>query len=296
MSTRTLASFALLSVFALSTAQSFTMDRRIHSAVKDDSNMSFTGSNYQLDLFKAATDPDFYVNNVALTTGAGWDPDLDINSTFEFRGIFGNGGAFGTLLTGEFFDVFNLAFRSGTVASTVAEGVYDFTLEVQGGATDSSFDTLASFDLQLEVVNSINVVASGAVSDPEIFRGESSTASMTVTNNGTRDFVSKTWYYSGDSFYNGTESLTGVFVGNWFDQYVSGGNSRTDNHTIWTASPTQAYDTYVGNYGVIGGLHLGDDHGFRAGSPTITVAVPEPGTLIVLGLGAVAALRRRRSK
>lgn len=292
---KTLASLALLSAFALSTSQSFTLDRTIKSAVKDTSNMASSQSTYELNVFKDAADPDFYVNDITLTTGPGWDPDLDIYAASNFGGIFGTGGDFGTRLTGTFFDIFQIGFRYGEVASSVANGIYNFTMQVLGGGSDTSMDILSSHDLQIEVVDGIALGVDGSVTHPEIVQGGTSTARMSVRNTGSRDFITTTWYYAGGGFETsgGGSRLIGNFVGNWFDQTITPGNFRTDDHTTWTAAPDQPVGLYEGNFGVYGGYHMGDQHSFRASATSINVVVPEPGTLIVLGLGAVAALRRR---
>lgn len=296
-----LAGISLLAAFSLG-QDVFNPNVTILSALIDTSNLSLSQTQYSVGYSHSGSDPDTYINNVLLTPGSSWDSDIDffVNSS-EFNYVDGTGShvyTFGTAISGDvFWDINNVVSRSGPIMNVDA-GIYDFTLDFIGGADSSASDTLASLSLQVEVFERLDLTVTGATSPDTIMAGQQSALSMTVRNDmATREFVATTWYVSG--FFSGSNSLP--FVGfdfsnnGWFDTHLAPGASRTNGHSFWTANAGTALGVYEGNNGVVGGLYNGDWHfAPMSPKPTITVIVPEPATMAVLGIGAMALVRRRR--
>ena len=77
---------------------------------------------------------------------------------------------------------------------------------------------------------------------------------------------------------------------------IAPGTDRTDAHSRYRASATQAPGTYLSDFGVVGGLYDGDEHLIESlpkASLQVT-AVPEPASMAALAIGGLALLRRRR--
>jgi hypothetical protein len=268
----------------------FTPNRTILSALRDTTGLLISDTKYSVDLVTDSGDSDLYVNSLALTLGSGWNSNLNINiDTTQTSYTFGS-----AITGGDSINFQNIVRRGGAVDSSVADGIYDFSLDFIGGANSSDTNLLSSVNLQVEVLEGLLFSISSVASPSIIGQGGVSTVSATLTNNMTsRDLKTTTWYTANLGYSNGSNQLTGNFVGNWFDHTLTPGNSRTDDHTTWTASATQALGVYNGEFGIVGGVHEGDEHFMIASSAPIEV-VPEPATMTALALGGLALLRRRR--
>ncbi len=273
----------------------------IHSAVKDSSTMNSTTTAFGVRLDHDTDDADVFLNNVNIVGGSSWNPLLNMQSSSYYygftNGVFGQAQYdLGTAITEDVsWDFSQLAFRNGEVDSSVDTGFYDFTLEVVGGTSSSSTEILASFDFQIEVVDTITASLTSSMSPNSIGWGEDSTASVTMANTGTRELITKTWYVAGFGLngpYTANQLEFRSFEGNWFGQVIEVDESRTDLHSKWRANPGNVAGTYFGDIGVYGGIYAGDEHSWR---PNASLqVVPEPASLTAMGLGLAALLRRRR--
>jgi hypothetical protein len=274
------------------------------SAVRDATGLRSTETRYRFTLDNTLGTP-FFLNNITFDP-FNLHPDIDLNFDSTEGGFFHSFGSFysyGTLINGgDFFTSDGFLSRSGTVASTVPVGMYQFDVNFLGGLDDESFDVLATLRYELEVVERIDLTVGGVTSPNSIMTGEMTTVLMTVRNDmTTRDFIVSNQYFINGGLEMGTDDLNLVgFGGNWFDQAIAPGGSRTDTHTTWQAGVEDSPGTYTGELGITGGLHAGDQHSWNMDSPQPSVVVgvvPEPSTWALLALGAAGlAVRFRRGK
>ena len=279
-----------------------------HSAVRDESNVAFNTTNWELNLQTAAADVPLFINSMVITGGGVYNPLINMqaqSSGFDFGDVNGGPGghySFGDAITGDNNWNFAGAFHNGVVDAAVADGVYDFSLGIMGGADNGANNVLASFNLHVDIAQKLDIFTSMVANPVTIREGaDPTTVNMTVTNNmASRDFITSTWYYFLPGFNDGLgNSLpNGDFAGNWFDQVIApGGGSHTDAHSIWHADLNTPIGTYTGGLGVVGGLDHNDGFFMRTDQQaTINVIVPEPASFAVLGIGAIALIRRRRKK
>jgi hypothetical protein len=273
-----------------------------HSAVRDESNVYFNFTNWGIDLQTNAGDPDLYINNMTITGGAGYDALINMQTQvggFQYNGSSSGTYTFGTAINGANNWNFAGAFHNGQVDAAVADGVYDFTLGIFGGATNTANSTLASYGLHVDIQQKLDINVAMTPNPSTIKEGGPGTeVSMTVTNNMTgRNFITHTWYVSGFGDGNGNFLAFDNFTGNWFDQTITPGGSHSDTHSTWHANLDTPIGTYTSLNGVVGGLDLGDEFFMKTDSQAVvTVLVPEPATFAVLGLGVLAFTKRRRAK
>ena len=275
------------------------------TGVLDSTGMRYTGSNYGVLVSHDSGDPDLFINAVTVTGGTTWDADIDMSTNLSYLG-FTNGSflqgsyTLGTAISNDIswnFD--SLAQRGGEIASTVAPGIYDFDVQMVGGSSVNATDVLATFSMQIEVVDTITASATASTDPAAIGWGESTTASVTFNNLGTRNIVTTTWYVSGFGL-NGPGAASGdlltldSFQGDWFNKTIAGGQSRTDQHSRWTSVAPNTPGTYSGDIGIIGGFYNGDVHQWRATDDVTVQVVPEPISMIGLCTGLGLILRRRR--
>ena len=175
-------------------------------------------------------------------------------------------------------------------------GLYSFDAVFTGGSSATDNSVVIDVPLELEIVNTINATVTTQLDTNSIGPGQTATVSATLQNNMTdRSFVTTTWFLTGE--YNGPNSLSYNFVGNWFDQTIAPSESLSGQHLTWTDTPTVPPGTYVGTNGIVGGLYNGDNFYFAGNSTSINVtAVPEPMSLLGLALGAVALVRRGEAR
>ena len=215
-----LCAFGAIPAFAQSFAPANGAD---HSAFRDTSNISGAELNYRASLTTANDGIDRYLNSIVLNKDSNWDPNLTLEaagSSFVYNDL-NNGFQQGTYTLGTAIApdsdwLFDAATRFGSVDSSVADGVYNATLEFYGGEDESATDLLSSFDIPLEVFEKLDLAVDVAASPDTLFAGETTQFTMTVMNNMTgKNFVSTTWFLSGMS--DGSNSLAWqTFDGDWF--------------------------------------------------------------------------------
>jgi hypothetical protein len=278
-----------LIIGAQSMALTITPDFNILSAMKNTANLSTSFTSYDTKVTLDGTEGTVYINSTNVIGGAGWNSNINMSGAFD--------SVLGTALSGA--QTFNLstANRSGAVDSSVANGIYNFSVDVLGGTTATSTNILATLNLQLEVFQGLSFNVSSVSTPGTIGPGQTSTVGATLTNTmANRNLHTTTWYTSTGNFELNGEILNGTFVGDWFNKDIVPGSSYTSDHTQYTASATQMPGVYAGNVGFFAGLYEGDDHWIRINpDPTITV-VPEPMTIAVLGLGISGLMRRNRKQ
>lgn len=291
---------------ALASAQpQFGQDSsHIMTGVQDTSNLwnGVATTGYGFNVTTNASDPAYYINNIELVPGAGWNSNLTFNiADYNGSGTLGNGFSnndytLGTpLKQGTTYYWSNVLAHYGAFDSSIATGIYSFDAVFQGGLNSTATNTLFDAQLQVEIVKKVDVSVTPSYDQQTIGQGGTSTVSETVKNNmANRTFVSTTWFITGMGDGSGN-SLSGNFVGNWFDQSIAPGDSLTGQHSTWTAAGNQAPGTYTGDTGIVGGLYNGDQLFFgNPSNTTIYVAAPEPAAMALLGMGAMAVIRRRR--
>ena len=279
------------------------------SGFRDVSNTIVSNINYKIALSTNTGDADTYLNAVNLDTSAGkWDSNINLTlptTTVDYHNNSdgtNNTYTLGTAISGGTQWTFNAATHYGAIDNSVPDGIYTATLNLLGGATMDSTDTLGSFSISLQVAQKLDIDVSTTATPDTIAQGGKTQLSMTVKNNLTGlNFVSTTWYDSGVS--NGTSSLNrDSFDGDWFNKVFAPGDSRTDLHSTYSAALNQELGDYTTTNGVVGGLYNGDEYFVRSNVATkVTVikgaATPAPSSSIIMAFGLLfGATRLRRRK
>ncbi len=274
------------------------------TAFQDLSNVGVGFQGWNTFMTTDGGDDDLYLNGLNVVTTPGFDPGIVLNtpSSIDYYDYNTNSNAtytLGTAIAGgstwDFKEIIALDVFNSTSA---AEGVYDFAVEFVGGADDTATDILQTYNLHVEVYDRVDLDVSGTSTDIT-GPGVKGHVTMTVQNNMGKDFVSTTWSAGGyyiDRNDPNSPDLTLEFTGDWFNKTVASGDSRTDDHSDWSLNASSIVGTYKGALGVVGGLHDGDFYFIdMASAPDINVqAVPEPASMVALGGGSLALLRRRR--
>lgn len=274
-------------------AQSLSENYSILSAFKDVSNFSYAATRFGFSLFNDTGD-DLFVNSISFLPGFGYDTAIGLDSP----GIYDSTQPLGSAIAPDSsFQIYNAVERFDAVDPSVLNGIYNFSLEVFGGTSDSSFDFLGSLDYQIRIADGINVSITQAIATPNtIAAGQTTTVNLTVTNDDfTETFVTTTWWYSNGGMMQGDDNLeNGQFVGNWYDQSIGPESSRSGDHTTWDASIATALGGYSPSLGIRGGLYFGDEFDLSAPAVPIVTVVPEPASVGLIVISAALLLRRRR--
>jgi len=284
----------LIGMGAIASADtSIVANAGILSGVQDASNMYSASTNYGFSLHHSEGDPDFYLNSIALDGGGLFDTNANFTTATSLgNGFPANDYTLGTAITGNRTFWWNNVFSHDWAfdAITAPVGIYNLTAIFTGGATADDNSEVFNIPLQLEIVNNIDAVETSVQDTNILHRGETATTTATLQNNMSRDFVTTTWFLS----FNGMDFS---FQGDWFNKTIAPGDSLTDLHSTFTASATQEYGTYYATTGIVGGLYNGDNFWFGQTNNTTLEVVPEPMSLMGLGLGIAAFAKfRKRSK
>ena len=248
----------------------------ILSGLKVVSNFASSDTRFGFNLYNSPADPPLYINSIDFIPGAGYDANIALASPGSVFST--NRGAYtlGTAIDPDTaFWLYNAVQRSGAVDAAVANGIYDFNLEIKGGDNPSATDVLGEIPYQIRIADGVNVSITAVTATPStIHAGQTATVGLTVTNSDlVETFVTTTWYYLNGGMEQGPNHLeNGQFVGNWFDQSIAPGGSLTDGHTTWDATAGTPLGDYSPSLGISGGLYNGDDFALAApGDPLLTV-------------------------
>ena len=170
---------------------------------------------------------------------------------------------------------YRLASHFGTFVD-VEPGIYDFRLKLFGGDSAEASDQLASFLLHVRIIDHFDISVAASFPQPTLGLGGTTEATVSLDNGGTEDFLTDTWFVAGfgkdNPYAPQNEQLTFTdFLGNWFGQVITPGNSRSDLHSRWSAGPALPLGTYLGDIGIVGGIYEGDSHNWSAAPATIEV-------------------------
>lgn len=265
------------------------------SALKDTSNLFISGSKFGGTLFRTDGDPDLFLNEVNVTLGSGWDPDLDLNTDFNSLNF---AYTLGTLIPLNTFFDFTFASRSGDVNAAVALGTYSLDVALIGGETSTSTNVLHNFSYNLEVVAGFNPGLTASASPSVVGAvGDQSTVSMTVQNNTGRTLVTNGLFANGGSgsAYDNMDFQFNFAGSPWLGGLeLNAGESFTGAHSFYTVRASTTPGIYDARGGIYGGYYQGDEHWLQSSNNPNIEVVPEPATLAALGLAAVALRRRRK--
>ncbi len=257
----------------------------------------FNGAIYSAYVTRDLGDDPAYINDVQFNFGSGWHPSLSLNTDFQALTV---GYTYGTEISEGTTVSLNLAGLFSTVSASVPVGMYQFTASIIGGETDSATDILAEYDYVLDVRETIDADLDSSISQSAVGVGDTTTVSATLTNTGPEQIVSTLWFLyvgvpvGGGDHPNPVDHMNFGFAGNWFNQPINPGESRTDLHSTFTPTALTPQGMYRVYGGVYYGYHAGDRYfaNFDPG-PEFEV-VPEPASMIGLGALAWVALRRRK--
>lgn len=240
---------------------------------------------------------DFYMNEINVAGGAGWDAGFDVNFNGSYfdrnANAFGN-YTFGDLISGNqdwlFGGLFGGMFALGFNAP-VALGTYSTTFEVLGGATSSSTDVLLSFTEIIDVVD-FGLVLSSPDSNIGLPPGGSAMIRHNLHNTGTEEFRINSRYISWSM--PGIDQFAFEFSNTYPNALAPSENLTNVDHVRFDALPSFV-NPFTFSSGVIGGLYEDDTVWLEAGSHTLT-PVPEPATMTLFASAVLVGLRRRRSQ
>ncbi|ARU41069.1 hypothetical protein CCB80_07910 [Armatimonadetes bacterium Uphvl-Ar1] len=278
-----------LALVAVATAQTYTENASILSALKDTSNMRIYSPEFAFTLDKQAADPDFFINNAVFNPGSGWDNNINL---FQYS-AGGNLGSYilGTQITGAVSEYMRLSIAP-TIDASVANGVYSFSYDIIGGATNLATDVLATLDYEVEIFDSFALSISLSTTGP-VSAGQGAVTTAVLTNNTGRDaFAFTPWL--GLEAGGATASMPSVFAGDFFTGSMTAGQIANTSHSTHTPDNSTPLGTYQVFAGYTGGYHSGDFLFVNPVNTTSFEVVPEPATMTILGLGALIGMRKKR--
>ncbi len=281
----------------------FSANQSPLSGLKDTSNFSQSTTQYGFRVYNGSSDPALYINSIDMIHGVGYDPNIALASPGSLFNANQPGGyTLGTPIAPDTgFFLYNAVERSGEVDASVANGMYNFNLQVKGGYDSSATDVLGDLAYQIRIAEGIRVSITGITATPSsISAGQSTVVGVTITNNDpTETWANTTWYVGAFSQggstldFNGFEPAPGW---DWFNKSVAPGASLTGDHSSYSANALTPLGAYTPGLGLVGGLYNGDNFYLAApGDPLVTVAVPEPASLGLVAISACLLVRRRRS-
>lgn len=139
-------------------------------------------------------DAPLYLNGITVTPGAGFDSNIVYNTPSAFSyadsnsntgGIYNLGEAIAEDVNWNFANFINLDVFNSTNA---AVGTYNLSVSFLGGSDASAMDTLQTFDLNVDVINSFGVSVTGTA-DLITGPGDTSDVMLTLQNDGPHGIV-----------------------------------------------------------------------------------------------------------
>lgn len=280
-----------LAVFGFGSAQAqvFTTGETTHSLQNTNYSIS-SGVDIGID-----STSDFYINAINVVGGGSWDPGFQVyfNGSYFDNNSFTSGSySLGDVISGTqnwffggfFGGMFGLSFNA-----PVALGTYSSTFEILGGATNSDMNVLHSFTETIEVVD-FGLGLSTPDTDVDLAPGGSTVIRHNLQNNGSRSFLLSSRYMSWSM--SGYDQFDFDFSDGYPTVIDPADNLTNVNHLDVTAHPDFANE-FTFRSGIIGGYYGDDAVWLEVGTHTLR-PVPEPATLIALGMGALTLARRRR--
>lgn len=288
MTFRSIAVAALVtSLFSPALAFNFVQGIPERSGLKDISNLRIVDKLFDAFVFHDASDPDLYINGVSLSPGTTWDPGITM-SDGSSGGYFGD-YQIGTAITGTTNHSLRFAQVDGVDAS-VANGQYDFSVDILGGGDSSAQGVLATFGYTLDVHDRFNPTVTLNAIAPVAIGGTTSMSYTAVNGTGSEITLNGLWV-GGESTFYGVVPFS--FASNYFYGQVAPGGSVTSDHMVWSPDLGTPVGTYSVVAGIIGGFHDGEYHFVNSSNDQSFDVVPEPASWTVLSLGILIARRRR---
>lgn len=243
---------------------------------------------YALGFQKSASDPDLFINGFSVKEGSNWNSALKVNTpTTGFTYLAGGVHTYslGQAISGDASWSFRAAWFDVEAPTSVAAGVYDFILEVRGGASSESEDVLAQLSLQIAIFDRLEYSLEAELPS-SVSPGGTFDLGMTMTNlNRDRSIRINNLFF--DSFSGPSNSQLEWLDAypNWLGKTIGAGNALSNLHSTWRAPSDALPGAYVGYNGLVGGFFSGDTLFF---APNHSIqAVPEPLTM-TLGIAAAA--------
>lgn len=292
----------VLSFAALGAAEWFQPTYPTQSAFSDVSNLTQSMTRFQFAYNHDEADPDSFINGLRFAPGAGWHADINLDLfTWGLSSWDGN-YTFGERISGARSTQYTLSARGGAIAPTVPVGLYGFQIEVLGGATDTATDVLATLDYSLDVRHRLQGLAWGATSPAAVGPGQTSAISMSVLNTGSDALVTygryQGWVPSGatDAIFSRMNVEFDSSSGFMWSQEIAAGATATGSHSKATARANSPMGSWALYGGWVGGYYPNEWHYLpMVPAPRVEV-VPEPASLMALGIGALVLIRARKRR
>lgn len=294
----------IVATFVLMTASSFAWFTDLSTAqgaVLGRDNWNGNSVRYQGTIINT-TGSDAWINGIEFVSSSGDWTGISVSPSSQMQTRMGS--VWGA------DDQFSQGFLDGLVkvdydTNVITSGLRAGTVRFLGGSDSSAMDELFTRDFSFEVAESFDFTHTLNPTSYTTVQGGSSDIKASITA-GSRDLWA--WMYATSGMQDLANS-SADFI-NWpaIDPSLGSGGGingilpagQTWNGTMfrWTASKNGVLTTpgtFEGGLGVMGGAYIGDQVMFDAPRYTWTVeAVPEPASMAVLGIGLLAAAKRRK--
>lgn len=261
----------------------------IHSGVFN--GQSFTGNlaEYAGSLHNESTTDTVQINGTNINLAGNWDGMLlRTQANFDTISLAPDQSYYWGFLGG----MFNVA-RDWNSSTVPAAGMYSATMDILGGTSDTATDVLATLSLQFELLaDPLSLTQTVANPDQTTTPGGTSNYNVTLTAGS-----SPVWTWPVYSYMDAQLDHSNLGFVTWpaqsdFNTMLGAGESWTGDVISWTAAANTPNGTHHGIIRMMGGKYVGDETYMTASDVSWTV-VPEPASMAVLGLGALALMRRR---